>query len=148
MNSIFAILSLIVFITYNTYTIAKYGLQPSMSAKWYVLDNPNLFPFALLLFSTLATLSNPTIIMIISTFGISLVGIYTDYKHDKKIKIKHGIGVMIGIGCALLNMVLMGYAELFYILLPGVFILLFIKNHLLWIEIFVYIIIMIPLIFR
>lgn len=140
------IFSLSVFVAYLSYILIKYGIQPSISDSYYRLTTADKWIFTISTWLYVLPLSiagaqkatdGRYLIMILATFLLCIVGVFPDFRIDKKI---HQIGAEGGI---LLAFIWILTTPVWYVVVPsiiGIFLLYKWKpkNHTWWIECLAY----------
>lgn len=140
-----------VFVLYVIHIVSKYGIQSSLSHTFYIINEPNWFRFFCYGIG-LPFLFYAEPIFMLSTFGLVLVGVASDYQlpvslrrafkitqPNRMTNLMHYIGAGIGISTALIGINLI----LFFVFVVGSILLsLLLKNKIWWIEVYAFILIL------
>ena len=133
------IVQVFLFSFYVSFIWAKYGIQPSLSESWYILESKYRWMFGVILcwgVGVLHLLHNTTLFFLSGAL-LCFVGVASDYRKQKMTKIVHYIGAIGAIGLSILQLAISGiYWPLLFT--GGVTILAFLKllkNRYWWLEI-------------
>jgi len=152
MTTFLFILMLTVFISYVTFVIISYGVQPSISESYYKLPQRLKFLFTLfcLLFAIPAIILGDNVLMFLAGSGIAFVGAAATFK-DKMTYEVHMIGAYAGVLLSQISIWYnyhMWYITIIFIILSGTLLLLKVKNKIWWSEILAFLSICIVLYFN